>query len=48
MTPAEGSRYVLYPGCVTAIPVSSTAVWYKVVYGYEAYVIEFDGTEVSA
>jgi len=43
-TPLEGDTLITYPGCSVDIPLYANAVWYKVVYGYEAFVFEFDGS----
>jgi len=33
-----------YPGCVVRIPIYANAQWYGVKFGYDVYVMEFNGT----
>jgi hypothetical protein len=48
LTPAAGTSFKTYPGCTVRIPVYATAVWYKVKFSYEVYVMEFNGTFTKA
>ena len=44
LTPAEGTSFMTYPGCVVRIPIYANAQWYGVKFGYDVYVMEFNGT----
>ena len=48
LTPSAGTNFKTYPGCLVQIPVYANAVWYKVRFGYEVYVMEFNGTFTRA
>lgn len=48
LTPSAGTNYKTYPGCLVQIPVYANSVWYKVKFGYEVYVMEFNGTFTRA
>jgi len=48
LTPGSGSTFSTFPGCVVRIPIYANAVWYQVKFGYEVYVMEFNGTFTRA
>ena len=44
LTPEPGTSYTTFPGCVVRIPLYANSVWYAIKFGYDVYVMEFNGT----
>ena len=44
LTPAAGTVFTTFPGCQVDVAMYASAEWYKTVFGYHAYMQEFNGS----